>query len=218
MPTSVKVGLLVLGAVLLLVFLTGGRFKIFGAEISDQIPRGFRFLAGILSPIFLLVAMAPADGNHEPGDGGAPDPPTGAVITPPSAVPSASPPAPPPQPPERKQTIEMWQENATGSPNSPGLYLGPVSILARNVDKDLYRIQIPKEYPSGKHYPQLACDEIRFDVEGNPDLLTTCTYFDKNQTATPIGSITMQCTQETNYVECVGTYVADDHNRVVLRR
>jgi hypothetical protein len=49
MPTTVTIGMLVLGGILLLIALVGGNFKIFGAEISEKISnKGLRWTAGIL--------------------------------------------------------------------------------------------------------------------------------------------------------------------------
>lgn len=45
MPTSVTIGAFVLAAVLLLVGLVGGRFKLFGAEVSGEAGRAGRILA-----------------------------------------------------------------------------------------------------------------------------------------------------------------------------
>jgi hypothetical protein len=58
MPPGVLIGLMVLGGVLLLVSIIGGRFKIFGAEVSDTISSWqLRLLAGVLGVIFVLVTI-----------------------------------------------------------------------------------------------------------------------------------------------------------------
>lgn len=58
MPQSVSIGLMALGGVLLLVAIIGGKFKIFGAEVSDTISSWqLRFLAGVLGIIFVLAAV-----------------------------------------------------------------------------------------------------------------------------------------------------------------
>ena len=64
MPQSLAVGLFVLGGVLLLVAISGGHFKIFGAEVSDSVPSGpMRLLAGALGICFIFLALSPA-GAH----------------------------------------------------------------------------------------------------------------------------------------------------------
>ncbi len=58
MPPTVSIGLMVLGGVLLLIPIIGGKFKIFGAEVSDTISSWqLRLLAGVLGIIFVLVAI-----------------------------------------------------------------------------------------------------------------------------------------------------------------
>jgi hypothetical protein len=58
MPQSVVIGLLVLGGVLLLVAVTGGNFKIFGAEVESRISSApVRFLSGLLGALFILLCL-----------------------------------------------------------------------------------------------------------------------------------------------------------------
>jgi hypothetical protein len=58
MPQSIAIGLLVLGGVLLLVAITGGNFKIFGAEVDSPVSSTpIRFLAGLLGGALILTAL-----------------------------------------------------------------------------------------------------------------------------------------------------------------
>jgi len=48
MPTSLTIGIFVFGAVLLLVALVGGKFKLFGTEVSGEVSNsGIRWVGGI---------------------------------------------------------------------------------------------------------------------------------------------------------------------------
>jgi len=58
MPQSLVIGLLVLGGVLLLVAITGGKFKIFGAEIDGPVSsKTIRLLSGVLGTVFVLLCL-----------------------------------------------------------------------------------------------------------------------------------------------------------------
>jgi hypothetical protein len=57
MPSSLGIGALVLAAVLLLVCLLGGRFKIFGAEVSGQAGGSARIFAGLVGLALLVIAF-----------------------------------------------------------------------------------------------------------------------------------------------------------------
>ena len=59
MPQSIAIGLLALGGVLLLVAFTGGKFKIFGAEVDSAVSSAsVRLLAGVLGVAFVVTALA----------------------------------------------------------------------------------------------------------------------------------------------------------------
>ena len=61
MPQSIAIGLLVLGGVLLLVAVTGGKFKIFGAEVDSAVSSApVRLTAGLLGIAFVLTSLAQA--------------------------------------------------------------------------------------------------------------------------------------------------------------
>lgn len=61
MPESVGIGLFVLGAVLMLIALVGGKFKIFVAEISPAVTSPFvRLIAFALGMIFIFLSLNPA--------------------------------------------------------------------------------------------------------------------------------------------------------------
>ena len=66
MPPSISIGELVLGAVLLLLALLGGRFKIFGFEFAGMVQRSIRWFAGLLGGSLLLWVLIPARQNPNP--------------------------------------------------------------------------------------------------------------------------------------------------------
>ena len=57
MPQSITIAAFVLGAVLLLIALLGGNFKIFGAEVSGSAGQGPRTLAGGLGVLFIAIGL-----------------------------------------------------------------------------------------------------------------------------------------------------------------
>lgn len=57
MPSSLAIAAFVLGAVLLLIALLGGQFKIFGAEVSGVAGRPGRILAGAVASVFLVIGL-----------------------------------------------------------------------------------------------------------------------------------------------------------------
>jgi len=58
MPQTVVIGLLVIGAVLLLIAITGGQFKIFVAEVDTPVSsKSIRLTAGLLGLIFIVGAL-----------------------------------------------------------------------------------------------------------------------------------------------------------------
>ncbi|MGL5081229.1 MAG: hypothetical protein ACRC8A_07045 [Microcoleaceae cyanobacterium] len=60
MPENLKIGAFVFGAILVLIALLGGNFKVFGAEVAATISNRFlRFVAFALGATFLVVAMHP---------------------------------------------------------------------------------------------------------------------------------------------------------------
>jgi hypothetical protein len=61
MPETLGIGLFVLGAVLILIALVGGKFKIFVAEVSPSVTNPFiRVLAFGLGVTFIFLALNPA--------------------------------------------------------------------------------------------------------------------------------------------------------------
>jgi hypothetical protein len=77
MPQSVVIGLLVLGGVLLLIAITGGKFKIFVAEIDSPVSSTpVRLVAGLLGLAFIAGALllnrtdAPPDHHGHDGNPG----------------------------------------------------------------------------------------------------------------------------------------------------
>jgi hypothetical protein len=57
MPQSIVIAAFVFGAVLLLIALLGGHFKIFGAEISGATGRPGRIIAGVVGVVLLVVGL-----------------------------------------------------------------------------------------------------------------------------------------------------------------
>lgn len=57
MPQNVALAALIFGAVLFLLALTGGRFKLFGAELSATVGRGPRILAGVAGLALIVFGL-----------------------------------------------------------------------------------------------------------------------------------------------------------------
>ena len=57
MPSNVALAAFVFGAVLLLIALLGGGFKLFGAEVSGTVGNGGRTFAGVIGAIFLVIGL-----------------------------------------------------------------------------------------------------------------------------------------------------------------
>jgi len=66
MPQSITIAAFVLGAVLLLIALLGGNFKIFGAEVSGSPGQGPRMLAGGLGVLFIAIGLLGSLGSSKP--------------------------------------------------------------------------------------------------------------------------------------------------------
>jgi len=96
MPEDLKIGAFVFGAILVLIALLGGNFKLFGAEVAATISNRFlRFVAFALGTTFLVVAM------HSPNSGTisvVPITPSPEPTQSPSSSPSPEPPQPSPSP------------------------------------------------------------------------------------------------------------------------
>lgn len=91
MPATLPIAMLVIGAVLLLIALLGGNFKIFGVEIADKLEsKPLRFLAGLLAAVLITLAVSSPGVNPN-------DPP-------PSPGASSSPPIPSKQSSDNSQT------------------------------------------------------------------------------------------------------------------
>ena len=69
MPTSLSIAAFVLGAVLVLVSLLSGGFKLFGAEVSGTTGAGRKFVAFIVGIILIIVGFATdSASNREAAD------------------------------------------------------------------------------------------------------------------------------------------------------
>jgi hypothetical protein len=67
MPQSLSTGVFALGGVLLLVAILGGNFKIFGAEVHDQISSWqIRLISGLIGIVLVVVALASSLGIQAP--------------------------------------------------------------------------------------------------------------------------------------------------------
>jgi hypothetical protein len=89
MPQNIQIAAFVLGAVLVLLALTTGRFKIFGAEMGGAAGRWSRVLAGIGGAALIGLALwqtlnsgAAAPQAAAQGPGAAPTPPAPAPVAP----------------------------------------------------------------------------------------------------------------------------------------
>jgi hypothetical protein len=89
MPEKLPVVLGIIGGVLLLIALLGGRFKVFGAEVLGTVKRPIRWMAGIASVFLIGAAVYLAQGERPAKDGG-----TGTGTT--VGTPVQEPPQPPP--------------------------------------------------------------------------------------------------------------------------
>jgi len=73
MPQSLSIAALVLGGVLLLVAITGGKFKIFAAEVDSPVSsKPVRLISGLIGIILVVAALTirtPAPHEHEKKQG-----------------------------------------------------------------------------------------------------------------------------------------------------
>jgi hypothetical protein len=56
-PQNITIAAFILGAVLLLIALIGGRFKIFGAEVSGTVGRAGRLAAGVAGTVLIIIGL-----------------------------------------------------------------------------------------------------------------------------------------------------------------
>jgi hypothetical protein len=63
MPQSITIAAFVLGAVLLLIGLLGGGFKIFGAEVSGNTGRVSRGIAGAIGVVMIVIGLVGSLGS-----------------------------------------------------------------------------------------------------------------------------------------------------------
>ena len=57
MPENLHLALVIVGAILLLIGLVGGQFKLFGAEVSGQVGRASRWTSGITGVFLIIVGI-----------------------------------------------------------------------------------------------------------------------------------------------------------------
>jgi hypothetical protein len=92
MPQSITIAAFVFGAVLLLIAIIGGRFKIFGAEIPEVAGRKVRIVAAVAGVVFIAIGLYgsfPSKAPHRDSSKKEPYKPV------PAAVPTPPTPAPP---------------------------------------------------------------------------------------------------------------------------
>jgi hypothetical protein len=58
LPQNITIAAFTFGAVLLLIALIGGGFKIFGAEIPRKVPRVGRWVAGIIGTVLIIIGLS----------------------------------------------------------------------------------------------------------------------------------------------------------------
>jgi len=108
MPNSIQIGILVLAAVLILIAILGGNFKLFGAEVTATVSNRFlRFAAFALGTALLVIAIGlPAQQDPTPGLSPIASPmptttsPTPTATPTPTESPDGGPSIPPPETPD----------------------------------------------------------------------------------------------------------------------
>jgi hypothetical protein len=130
MPQSIAIGLLVLGGVLLLVAVTGGKFKIFVAEVDSPVSNTpVRVLAGVLGVAFILTSLVQGNiGGSTPAQTSANNPsaspssPASGSTSQPNSAPASEPKsAPGPQPipvSQNGQAADSDSSNASDTPSA----------------------------------------------------------------------------------------------------
>ncbi len=63
MPSTIELALVVLGAILILISILGGKFKIFGADIEGTTGKFGRIVAFVLGLIFIFIAIIMDDSS-----------------------------------------------------------------------------------------------------------------------------------------------------------
>jgi ABC-type transport system substrate-binding protein len=112
MPANLTLALVVVGAVLLLIALLGGQFKIFGAEVPGTVGRASRWMSGVAGVILLVAGIYLGGGlsREEPKT-------TGETATTASKSPAVATPAQPLEPPPASKGTASPQ--VTPTPPAP---------------------------------------------------------------------------------------------------
>lgn len=152
MPESVQIGILTLGAVLILIALLGGNFKLFGAEVSATISnRLLRFVAFALGTALLIVAIRlPAiDIGSAPTPTSSPQPITSPVetVTPPTATPTNT-----PTPSGQPITPTSTSPPVTPSPDSACMLTINNELVALMAEPDAFSQEVARVQP-GNYTP-----------------------------------------------------------------
>jgi hypothetical protein len=76
MPQSILIAIFVLGAVLILIAIVGGKFKIFGAEVSGNVGRAGRAVSAVIGTVLIIFGLFKSfnssgvpDNNQNPDSG-----------------------------------------------------------------------------------------------------------------------------------------------------
>lgn len=116
MPQSITIAAFVFGAVLLLIALLGGSFKIFGAEVSGSAGKAGRTVAGLAGLVLVCIGLFGSFGNSEnhPSDPQQASPPTSDASKPTSsdhATPNTTVPVPSSRVEQNANINGVWRDN-----------------------------------------------------------------------------------------------------------
>jgi cytoskeletal protein RodZ len=142
MPQSIAIGLLVLGGVLLLVAVTGGKFKIFVAEVDSPVSNTpVRILAGVLGVAFIVTSLVqgnisgstPAQTNANTQSASPSSPASGATNQAGSAATSEPKNVPSPQPIPVAQKGQAADSDSSDTSDAPSASnASPKSVVSSN--------------------------------------------------------------------------------------
>ena len=144
MPQSITIAAFVFGAVLLLIALLGGGFKIFGAEVSGSAGKAGRTVAGLAGLVLVCIGLFGSFGNSEnhpssdrqqASPSGSDEPATSKTAAPDHATPATTAPVPS-SPVEQNANINgVWRDNlGTAYQVSQGRTASTYSFSARGAN------------------------------------------------------------------------------------
>jgi hypothetical protein len=144
MPQTITIAAFVFGAVLVLIALIGGRFKIFGAEVSEVVGRTARVIAAVAGIVFIGIGLyGPFTDKQQVRDSRKEETPA------PVPVPK---PAPPPVPPPTEQIspTQPFRQAQGATVFGQILYSGTSIGSFTDADCILRLIPLDKAYRPGK--------------------------------------------------------------------